>query len=206
MPQTDETQLPDPLMQAMAARGGMRNFPAQTIVVHEDDQSDAIFIVIKGRLKVFGTSRAGREVIYNTHGPGEYFGEMTLDGGTRSASVATLDACSCIVVPGAEVRDFLATHPDFAMHLVRKLIGLVRRSTASVKRLALEDVYTRVAQLLDDLAVDHGDHRVIVERLTQQEIADRVGASREMVSRVMRDLEGSGYIRVEEGRIVLTED
>jgi CRP/FNR family transcriptional regulator, cyclic AMP receptor protein len=199
-----ETLLPDPLLQAMSARGGMRNFPAQTIIVHEDDHSDAIFIIVKGRVKVFGTSKAGREVIYNTHGPGEYFGEMTLDGGPRSASVATLDACTCIIVPGSEVRSFLASHPDFALHLIQKLIGLVRRSTASVKRLALDDVYSRVAQLLNDLAVaQDGATRTIVERLTQQEIADRVGASREMVSRIFKQLTEGGYVALQGRQIVL---
>ena len=204
MSSSHEAPLPDPLIQAMAARGGTRNFPAQTIVVHEDDQSDAIFIMIKGRVKVFGASKAGREVIYNTHGPGEYFGEMTLDGGPRSASVATMEPSSCIVVPGTEVREFLATHPDFAMHLVRKLIALVRRSTASVKRLALDDVYSRVAQLLDDLAVaDESGRRVVQERLTQQEIADRVGASREMVSRIFKQLTEGGYVSLQSRQIAL---
>ena len=204
MPQTFEAQLPVPLIQAMAARGGTRVFPAQTIVVHEEDESDALFILTKGRVKVFGTSKSGREVIYNTHGPGEYFGEMTLDGGPRSASVATLEPSACIVVPGTHVRDFLATHPDFALHLVQKLIGLVRRSTASVKRLALDDVYTRVTQLLDDLAgPDVAGTRVVAERLTQQEIAERVGASREMVSRIFKQLIEGGYVSLQSRRITL---
>ena len=182
----------------------MRVFPAQTIVVHEEDESDALFILTKGRVKVFGTSKNGREVIYNTHGPGEYFGEMTLDGGPRSASVATLEPSACIVVPGTHVRDFLATHPDFALHLVQKLIGLVRRSTVSVKRLALDDVYTRVTQLLDDLAEpDAAGTRAITERLTQQEIAERVGASREMVSRIFKQLVEGGYVSLQSRRITL---
>jgi CRP/FNR family transcriptional regulator, cyclic AMP receptor protein len=204
MTQGFDAQLPDPLIQAMAARGGTRSFPAQTIVVHEDDHSDAIFIITKGRAKVFGTSKAGREVIYNTLGPGDYFGEMTLDGGPRSASVATLEPTRCIVVPGAQVREFLATHPDFALHLVQKLIGLVRRSTASVKRLALDDVYSRVAQLLEDLAqTDTAGLRVVGERLTQQEIAERVGASREMVSRIFKQLVEGGYVSLQSRRITL---
>ena len=203
MLQSFDAQLPDPLIHAMAGRGGQRNFPSHSIIIHEDDQSDAIFIIVRGRVKVYGTSKSGREVIYNTHGPGEYFGEMTLDGGPRSASVATLEATSCIVVPGAQVRDFLATHPDFALHLVQKLIGLVRRSTASVKRLALDDVYSRVAQLLDDLAVGPEGQRVIAERLTQQEIADRVGASREMVSRIFKQLTEGGYVSLHGRQIAL---
>jgi CRP/FNR family cyclic AMP-dependent transcriptional regulator len=199
--------LKDELLRAIATRGGLRRYPAQTVLVHEDDRSDSLYILLEGRVKIYGSSPNGREIVYNTHGPGEYFGEMTLDGGPRSASVMTLEPCECIVVPGAEVREFLATHPDFAMHLIVKLIGLVRRSTHNVKRLALEDVYSRVARLLDELAVPMeggapGD-RIVTERLTQQDIADRVGSSREMVSRIFTQLTQGGYVVLEKRQIVL---
>ena len=199
--------LKDDLLRAIAARGGVRRYPAQTVLVHEDDRSDSLYIIVEGRVKIYGSSPNGREIVYNTHGPGEYFGEMTLDGGPRSASVMTLEPCECIVVPGAEVREFLATHPDFAMHLIIKLIGLVRRSTHNVKRLALEDVYSRVARLLNELAVpmeggSPGD-RIVAERLTQQDIADRVGSSREMVSRIFTQLTQGGYVTLDKRQIVL---
>lgn len=199
--------LKDELLRAIATRGGLRRYPAQTVLVHEDDRSDSLYILLEGRVKIYGSSPNGREIVYNTHGPGEYFGEMTLDGGPRSASVMTLEPCECIVVPGAEVREFLATHPDFAMHLIVKLIGLVRRSTHNVKRLALEDVYSRVARLLDELAVplEGGapGERIVTERLTQQDIADRVGSSREMVSRIFTQLTQGGYVVLEKRQIVL---
>lgn len=199
--------LKDELLRAIAERGGLRRYPAQTVLVHEDDRSDSLYIIVEGRVKIYGSSPNGREIVYNTHGPGEYFGEMTLDGGPRSASVMTLEACECIVVPGVQVREFLATHPDFAMHLIVKLIGLVRRSTHNVKRLALEDVYSRVARLLNELAVPleggaPGD-RIVTERLTQQDIADRVGSSREMVSRIFTQLTQGGYVTLDKRQIVL---
>ena len=130
--------------------------------------------------------------------------EMTLDGGPRSASVMTLESTTCVVVTGANVRDFLGTHPDFALHLIRKLIALVRRSTDTVKRLALDDVYTRIYKLLYELAQDDESGRqVVAERLTQQDIADRVGSSREMVSRIFKQLTIGGYVASEGKRIVL---
>ena len=116
--------LNDQLLQAMAARGGVKTFPAQAVLVNEEDDSDSIFIVLQGKVKIFGAGANGREVVYTTLGAGEYFGEMTLDGGPRSASVMTLEPTTCVVVPGASVRDFLGTHPDFALHLIRKLIAL----------------------------------------------------------------------------------
>ncbi len=197
--------LNDELLKAMAARGGVKNFPAHAVLVNEDDDSDSIYILVKGRVKVYGSSATGREIIYNTHGPGEYFGEMSLDGGPRSASVMTLEPTTCVVVSGSNVRDFLATHPDFALHLVRKLIGLVRRSTDNVKSLALEDVYSRIARLLSDMSVEEGGLRVINEKLTQQDIADRVGSSREMVSRIFKQLTQGGYIELKSRQIVIAK-
>lgn len=199
-----QTVLNDQLLQAMAERGGVKNFPANAVLVTEDDDSDSIFIILKGRVKVYGAGENGREVVYTTHGAGEYFGEMTLDGGPRSASVMTLEPTTCVVVPGSNVRDFLGTHPDFALHLVRKLIALVRRSTDTVKRLALDDVYTRIRKLMLELAVeDDGGQQVVADRLTQQDIADRVGSSREMVSRIFKQLTVGGYVTVQGKRIVL---
>ncbi len=200
----DNHPLNDQLLQAMADRGGVKTFPANAVLVNEDDDSDSIFILLKGKVKVYGAGANGREVVYTTLGGGEYFGEMTLDGGPRSASVMTMEPTTCVVVSGANVRDFLGSHPDFALHLVRKLIALVRRSTDTVKRLALDDVYTRICKLLQELAVPDDDGRPAVnERLTQQDIADRVGSSREMVSRIFKQLTIGGYVATEGRRIVL---
>ncbi len=195
--------LNDQLLQAMAERGGVKTFPANAVLINQEDDSDSIFIVLKGKVKVYGAGSNGREVVYTTLGPGEYFGEMTLDGGPRSASVMTLGPTTCVVVTGTNVRDFLGSHPDFALHLLHKLIALVRRSTATVKRLALDDVYTRINKLLQELAQDEGGRLVVAERLTQQDIADRVGSSREMVSRIFKQLTIGGYVASEGKRIVL---
>jgi CRP/FNR family transcriptional regulator, cyclic AMP receptor protein len=196
--------LQDPLLKQIAARGGVRSFAASTVLVTEDDRSDQLFVILAGRVKVYGATEDGREVIYNTLGAGEYFGELTLDGGPRSASVMTLEPTRCAVVAGADLRDFLAAHPDFALHLVHKLIGMVRRQTGDLKSLALDDVYRRLARLLEGLAVEQPDgRRVVGQRLTQTDIAQRIGASREMVSRIFKPLTDGGWIQAEGGRIVI---
>jgi CRP/FNR family transcriptional regulator, cyclic AMP receptor protein len=198
--------LDDSMLRAMAGHGQVRSYPANAVLVTEDDRSDALYIILKGRVRAYGSAEDGREVVYATQGPGEYFGELTLDGGPRSASVMTMEPTTVVVVPGAEVRDFLAHHPDFAVHLVRKLIGLVRTVTQQTKSLALDDVYGRVTRLLRTLAQELPGEpgvRQLPERLTQQDIADRVGASREMVSRVFKPLLEGGYVQMREGRIVL---
>jgi len=196
--------LDDALLREIAGKGGIKRYPAQAILINEGDSSDSIYILLSGRVKVYSTNPEGKEVIIATHGVGEYIGELSLDGGVRSASVMTLEPTTCSVVSGSSLREFIAEHPDFASHLIRKLIRSVRQATESVKSLALEDVYARVVRLLTDLS-DPGPtgQRRVRERLTQQGIADRIGASREMVSRIFKDLGAGGYIAQEGGHIVV---
>jgi CRP/FNR family transcriptional regulator, cyclic AMP receptor protein len=191
------------LLRDIAARGGVRRYAAHTVFINEGDNADSLFIVLSGRVKVYAANAAGKEVILTTLGAGEYVGELALDGGVRSASVMTLEPTTCAVVAGANLREFLAAHPDFAQHLVIDLIRRLRRLTASVKSLALEDVYGRVVGLLQVLSEDDGKRRVVAQKLTQQDIAEHVGSSREMVSRVFKELTVGGYVMVDAGRIVI---
>lgn len=192
------------LLSQIASRGGIRSFPVNAVLIHEGDTADSLFIVLSGRVKVYATGVGGREVVIDTHAAGEYVGELALDGGVRSASVMTLEPTSCAIVTGATLRDFVAEHPEFALHLIRKLIRRVRHATESVKSLALEDVYVRVVRLLAELSDPASDGtRLVSERLTQQAIADRVGASREMVNRIFKDLTTGGYVTVVSSRITV---
>lgn len=201
-----EPALDATMLEAIAAHGNVRRYPANTVLVTEDDRSDAIYILLEGRVRAYGSADDGREIVYGHLGPGEYFGEMTLDGGPRSASVMTVAPTRVVIVPGAEVREFLSQHPDFAMHLLQRLIGRVRSLTEQTKSLALEDVYGRLARLLRKEAqalADEPGVLLLPERLTQQEIGDRIGASREMVSRVLKPLLEGGYVQMRGGRIAL---
>lgn len=201
-----ESRLPQALSDAVARRGQVRNFPANTILISEGDSTDSLYIVLSGRVKAYASSEDGREVVLTEYGPGEYFGELSIDGARRSASIKAIEPCTCRVVQGSELQAFLAEYPEFNMHLMRKLIRMVRRLTGQVRSLALQDVYSRVVRLLQDLsepAGHAGEERVIRRKLTQQDIADRVGSSREMVNRVMKDLGAGGYVAQREGRIVL---
>ncbi len=198
--------LDDALLREIANKGGIKRYPAQAILINEGDSGDSIYILLSGRVKVYATNAEGKEVVIAVHGAGEYIGELSLDGGVRSASVMTLEPTTCSVVSGSSLREFIAAHPDFASHLIGKLIRSVRQATESVKSLALEDVYARVVRLLGDLSDPGADgQRRVRERLTQQGIADRIGASREMVSRIFKDLGTGGYITQEDGRIVIVK-
>ena len=196
-------QLPQALLDAIARHGGVRQFPAQSILINEGDTTDSLYIVLSGRLRIYASGENGREVVLAEHGPGEYLGELALDGERRSVSARAIEPTTCCVVQGAELRQFLAEHPDFALHLTAKLIRMVRRLTEQVKSLALQDVYGRIARLLTDLSDPVGEERVLRLRLTQGEIAARVGSSREMVNRVMKELTTGGYVSLRDGRHVI---
>ena len=189
-----DERLPGPLLQALAAQGGTRAFPANAILILEGDTSASLYIVLDGRVKAYASDENGREVVLGEFGPGEYLGELALDGERRSASVKTLTPTTCCVVQPADLRAFLAQHPDFALHLTHKLMHTVRRLTDQVKSLALQDVYGRVVRVLTELSEPDGERRVVRQRLTQKDIAERVGSSREMVNRIMKELAAGGYV------------
>jgi CRP/FNR family cyclic AMP-dependent transcriptional regulator len=137
------------------------------------------------------------------HGPGDYVGEMALDGQPRSASVITLEPTTCSVVTREALREAIAASPDFALLMITTLIDRARTTTTNVKNLALMDVYGRVARLLLSLATEHDGKLVVLDRMTQQDIADRVGASRDMISRIFKDLTIGGYVTVVDRQITI---
>ena len=194
----DRTEL-EPLARMTIARG----FPGGVIVVNEGAPADTLYFVLSGRLKVFVAGADGREIVLNTQGAGTHFGDMMLDDGVRSASVMTLEPCRLAALPREVFRDFLMTHPDTALALIKSLIRRTRSMNERLRDLALVDVAGRVAKLLLSLAREVDGRLIVEERLTQQEIGDRVGASREMISRVLKDLKARGHLRFEGRRIVI---
>lgn len=191
------------LLEAISARGQLKHFPPRTIFIHEGDPGDAVYLINSGKGKIYSTNDSGREIIFDTYGPGDILGEPILDGGVRSASVMTLEATSCSMIRARDFRELIAQNAGFALHVITRLIRLLRASNESVKSLALEDVYRRVVRFLMQNATRVGAEWTIEERVTQQDIADRVGASREMVSRIFKDLEKGNYISVDRNRIVV---
>ena len=190
-------------LKALSAQGVLKAYPRNTIIVSEGDETDSFYVIVEGRVKVYVSDEEGREVVLGTQGVGDYFGEMVLDGGPRSASVVTLEPSRFAVVGKQRFRDFLYAHPEFSIHLVEKLIARTRALTENVKSLALMDVYGRVARLLLELAVTEDGRLVVPEKLTQQDIANRVGSSREMVSRIFKDLTIGGYISIDNKQITI---
>ena len=192
-------------LQAISAHAVTRSFSRNAVVVTEGDGSDSLYIILSGRVKFYVSDEHGKEIVLSEAGPGEYFGEISLYEGPRSASVMTLEPTSFSVIPRDDFRDLLSRSPDFALSLIRKLIHRVRALTENVKSLALMDVYGRVARMLLELASERDGVLAIEDRPTQQDLANRVGASREMISKILKDLESGGYIKTESRRIVIAK-
>jgi len=197
--------LPPQHLKALAERGTVKAFPKNTVIVSQGDRSDSLFIVQTGKVKVYLADEDGKELLLSTHGPGEYFGEMILDEGPRSASVMTLEPSRFSVITTDQFKQFLTQHPDIGLELIKSLIHRVRALTKTVGNLGLLDVYGRVARLLLDMAVEENGKQVIKEHLTQQDMASRVGCSREMISRILKDLRVGGYIKTDGDRMIIAK-
>lgn len=203
-PTSPPPAIPDPLVSELAGRGVERRYRAGTLLIQEGDGGDTVYVVRSGRLRVFVADQRGREVTLATCEAGDYVGEMALDGGPRSASVEATEATVCSVITRQTLEAFLEDRPQFALNLIRRLIRRARLATQSARSLALIDVYGRLAQLLDSMALEQADGtRCIPMRLTHQDIANHIACSREMVSRLMRDLQDGGYLSMRGRQIVL---
>jgi CRP/FNR family cyclic AMP-dependent transcriptional regulator len=194
---------PDDILAELAKLGQTRTWEPGAVVVTEGDPADCLYIVHSGELRAVVAGNGGRMVELNTLGAGELFGELMLNGEPRSATVEVTARAQLTCVTRAEVERALASQPDLAMHLVLLLVRRVRTLTRTVGRLASVDVYGRLVGLFDALAVDSHGLRVVPGPLSQARIAERLGASKAMVNRLLQDLARGGYIEVSRSRIVL---
>jgi CRP/FNR family cyclic AMP-dependent transcriptional regulator len=188
----------------ICACGTTKTYPKNSIVINEGDQTNAVYIILSGKVKIYVSDKDGREVILNILGPGEFFGELSLiDEAPRSASVMTLETSSLSMITKTSFQECIAAHPDIAMKMMHVLCQRIRSLTESVKNLALLDVYGRVARTLENRATLKDGELVIDQRLTHQDIANMVGASREMVSRIMKELVVGNYIQFKDKKITI---
>ena len=187
-------------MDALTASSVTRSYPKNTVIINENDHADSLYLIESGRVKVYCSDKNGKEFIMNTLTTGDHFGELALlDDDKRSASVRTMEKSNFCIIYKEDFNQVLTQQPNIAKTLIRNLTRRVRKLTQDVKALALQDVYvlTTLAEPRDE------ETSIIPEKLTQQDIADRVGASREMVARILKDLTIGEYITFEGRNIVI---
>ncbi|MCX7891897.1 MAG: cyclic nucleotide-binding domain-containing protein [Burkholderiales bacterium] len=200
-------QLPEPQLSLLTKVVGRKSYTRGTTIINAGDPTDALYIVISGRLKVMMSDDEGREVILAILGQGEFFGEMGLvDDAPRSATVIAIEPCELLVMSKADFKKCLSDNFDIAMGVMRGLVKRLRDADKKIGSLALMDVYGRVARLLLEMSEEIDGQKVVTKKLPKQDIAKMIGASREMVSRVMKDLQTGGYIEVKAGAIFLRDN
>ena len=183
-----------------------RRFPRGSYVIRAGEETDALYIILAGRAKVLIPDDDGNEVILSVIGPNEFFGEMgLLDDLPRSASVETMEPCEMLRITRSGFLNCLKDNFDAAMLIIRNLVRRLREADRKIESLALIDVYGRVARLLIEMAQPHDGQWVIEKAPPKQEIARMIGASREMVSRVVKDLHDRGVIRADKRKIYVLD-
>lgn len=189
----------------IASASTLRSYRKNSIILTEGDTSSSLYLVIEGELKVYVSDEDGRANIINRLGPGDYFGELSLiDEQPRSASIEALTPCRLSVITRTFFIDYLEANPRVAIRLLEGMGQRLRCTTDHAKNLALMDVFGRVANMLLSLAEEE-DGTLITPPLTQQDIADQVGASREMVSRILKDLRAGDYISMDGKRFIINK-
>lgn len=197
-----------PAIEQLAKQGVRRAYKKGSVIVSEGDGGDTLFVLLEGSVRVFGADGTGREVTYGQIDAPSYFGEMSLDGGPRSASIEAITACTCAVVTRERVRSQLRSSPDLADELIHKIISRARLATESVRQMALLDAYGRLRQVMQELAdePDAQGLRALPAKTTHASLAQRIGTSREMVSKILRELEKGGYLIADGRRLSLARN
>lgn len=194
--------LPPAALEALDKLSVLRKYPKNTVLFMEGDESTHLYIVTKGKVSASVAGEDGREVILNYMGEGDYFGELALlDGKPRSATVRTVTPCEFVAVSRSSFQELMRSNQDFVFTMMEAVVSRVRELTESVKDLALLDVYGRVSNVLEKLSDEEG--KIHSPKVTHQDIANMVGSSREMVSRIMKQLiigeyieQGSQFIQI----------
>ena len=187
-----------PDLQLLAALGKQQSFKKGALVFTDGDIGNGLYLLLEGRVRAYGSSVSGKEITYGYVSAGEYFGEMTLDGGNRSANVEAVEPSLCTIVSNAQLNAFMQAHPQFGTEMLYTVIRRARQSTDNARNIALLDVYSRLKHTIEkrtqEIAVGIG--------ITHAELAADVGASREMVSKLLKDLEVGGYVKLQNRQLV----
>lgn len=180
----------------------VRCYPRNAIVATEGDRLDLFNIILSGKIQFFWRDEAGHQLKLGVDGPGGHFVDATLGGEPVLISVIALEDLCVASIPITEFKQLLLRHPQVAVVLLMDVVARHRRLLRETKALTMEDVYGRVVWFLLARAVET-DGKLVTERLTHADISQRVGATREMVGRVLRDLARGGYIKADRGQITI---
>ncbi len=185
----------------LEAIGLRRLYRKNTVVITEGDDTNSLYILLSGSANAIQSDQSGRQLVINRFQPYDAFGEMSfLDGSPRSASVVTNTPCEVMIIPRKRFQALVAERPEIAWDIILYLLSRLRQATRQINDLAFLDVYGRLAHFLEQNQNKDG---VVSEKLTQQEIADIIGSSRETVSRIFSELKAGQFIATRKGSIII---
>lgn len=195
---------PDAELERLESSSAVRKFKKNTLLVNIGDDSHAAYLLLRGTANAFTDDEDGNEFIVNSFTSGDCFGELgVLDDLPRTANVVTTSECECLVIPKVELMRVIESDPSVTLTVLKSLVARIRGMTEDVSCLALMDVYGRIARVLNSESVQGDDGLMKTGRMTHQELANKVGSSREMVSKILKDLKTGGYINSVDHCIVL---
>ncbi|MGR9052948.1 MAG: Crp/Fnr family transcriptional regulator [Gammaproteobacteria bacterium] len=202
------TGLEETELLALAELTKKRTVPKNTLVISEGDTASSLFIIKEGRVNVTLSNEQGKEIILSSLSQGDHFGELSLlDDEPRSANVIAVEKCEFLILTKQDFYPLLMKNSSIALSIIKYLCHRIRLLTNTAEGLALTDVYGRLVKLLTELAEpDEASGKLIIERpLTHKEISMRVGSSREMISRIMSELEKGHYLTTENKKITINK-
>lgn len=200
------SDLPVETMEKIAKIGNLKKYPKDSIILLEDEVGSALFVILKGRVKVSRNSSDGKEVILTILSESDFFGEMAiLDGLTRSASVISMEDSEVFLIHRSDFLLLLRQHPEISIALLQELTRRLRISDIKIKALSLKDAEGKVATVLLQIADDVGRIKsgiVEIEKLpVQQDLANLAGTSRETISRTIHNFAKKGLIELEGSKL-----
>jgi CRP/FNR family cyclic AMP-dependent transcriptional regulator len=200
------SKLSDEVLVTLAEKAKSAQFPKQATIIMEGDETSSLYIILSGKVRVFSSDDKSKEVTLMIQEPGSYFGEIALlTDEPRSASVVTLEKTTCAVISKSDFMNWLMNYPDVAITLLGVLSEKIRHLTDKVRQMALSNVYERTVKELQAMAVVEGNVSIIHNRPTQQELASMVGASREMINKIMHELTKGGYVTIEDKALIINK-
>lgn len=177
------------------------------IILKQGEVADSLYVIVAGRVKIYMNDESGREVLLKTLAAGDFFGEIPMfDQEPRTANVATLERCHLQVLSYKSFKKCIERSPDIATKVMETLAKRLREADRKISALALMDISSRVSRTLLELAIVSNGKKVVGEELTQKDLANMIGASREMVNRTLKGLMDQGYIEVHRKSIVILND
>lgn len=190
-------------LEGLVSSSALRKFKKNALVVNQGDKTDSLYIIIEGTVDVFLQNESGKEIIINTLVAPDSFGELAPLGQIpRQASIITKTKCVFSVISKQVFMESLLVNPTVSMKIIELLVERIQELTGDLSSVALDDVYHRVVRVL----YKHSEEvlgKMVTERLTQQDIANRVGATREMVHRILKELKAGEYISIDGKHITI---